>query len=110
MHKNATYETARTYISNMEDFANKNETFSGYSPAHAPHGKYYTGRLNDEAAETLKQMVRDDEIDFIVYSYVTPIAWHSRKHGWFEVKQKFTMTTSKQQSVVRRAVNIENTI
>ena len=43
-------------------------------------------------------------IDFIVYSYGTPIAWHTLNFGWYVVEQKFSVTTSKHQNYVRRAV------
>ena len=43
-------------------------------------------------------------IDFIVYSYGTPIAWHTLNFGWYVVEQKFSVTTSKHQNYVRRAI------
>ena len=41
--------------------------------------------------------------DYIVYSYDTPIAWHS-SNGWYVVAQKFSVTTSKHQNYTRRAI------
>jgi hypothetical protein len=35
-------------------------------------------------------------IDYVVTSYDTPIAWHT-PGGWYKVKQKFSLTTSKHQ-------------
>ena len=43
-------------------------------------------------------------IDFIVYSYGTTIAWHTLNFGWYVVEQKFSVTTSKHQNYVRRAI------
>ena len=43
-------------------------------------------------------------IDFIVYSYGTPIAWHTFNFGWYVVEQKFSPTTSKHQNYTRRAI------
>ena len=41
---------------------------------------------------------------YVVYSYGTPIAWHVLSSDeWQLVDQKFSPTTSKHQSVVRRA-------
>ena len=55
----------------------------------------------------LPQQFRDqmhlDRPDFIVYSYSTPIAWHSNS-GWFMPNCKYSVTTSKHQNYVRRAV------
>jgi hypothetical protein len=42
-------------------------------------------------------------INYIVYSYGTPIAWHTLSFGWYIVEQKFSVTTSKHQNTVRRA-------
>jgi hypothetical protein len=42
-------------------------------------------------------------IDFTVYSYDTPIAWHTLE-GWHIVEQKFSVTTSKHQNLTRRAI------
>jgi hypothetical protein len=46
-------------------------------------------------------------IDFVVYSYHTPIAWHREGLGWYIVGQKFSQTTSKHQNAVKRAVSSE---
>lgn len=39
---------------------------------------------------------RDDPlgIEYVVYSYATPIAWWHRAYGWHIVSQKFSRTTS----------------
>jgi hypothetical protein len=60
---------------------------------------YDTGRLPDE----YEQQLRLDRPSYIVYSYGTPIAWHSDK-GWFIPEVKYSVTTSKHQGYVRRAV------
>ena len=60
------------------------------------------GRLNpDEITEYEKVK---QTIDYVVLSYRTPIAWHSAE-GWYVVSQKFSVTTSKHQNLVRRAVS-----
>lgn len=59
------------------------------------------GRLNDE--ETQRMLSVADTIDYVVFSYDTPIAWHSAE-GWYVVEQKFSVTTSKHQNYVRRAI------
>lgn len=54
-------------------------------------------------AEVLRFMEDSDTTDYIVYSYETPIAWHTPA-GWYMVAQKFSQTTSRHQSQVRRAI------
>lgn len=53
-----------------------------------------TARYNQDLASTI----------YWVYSYSTPIAWYSTATGWYIVAQKFSVTTSKHQNYVRRAV------
>jgi hypothetical protein len=59
------------------------------------------GRLVGRECE--KYIEERDFIDYVVYSYSTPIAWHSIG-GWYVVEQKFSPTTSKHQTYTRRAV------
>jgi hypothetical protein len=60
---------------------------------------YQTGQLPIE----FEQQLRLDKPFYIVYSYTTPIAWVSDK-GWFIPEVKYSVTTSKHQNYVRRAV------
>lgn len=41
---------------------------------------------------------------YVVYSYRTPIAWYSEKHGWTVPEVKYSQTTTRHQSVVRAAL------
>jgi len=56
-----------------------------------------------KGAEVLRFMEDSDATDYIVYSYETPIAWHTPA-GWYMVAQKFSQTTSCHQGQVRRAI------
>jgi hypothetical protein len=60
-----------------------------------------SNRLSEAEAN---QFIRTEGIGYTVYSYDTPIAWHTEAHGWHLVEQKFSSTTSKHQNYVRRAV------
>lgn len=59
------------------------------------------GRLDAQEFAKFKQ--EETSVDYIVYSYDTPIAWHS-SNGWYVVEQKFSVTTSKHTNYVRRAI------
>jgi hypothetical protein len=59
------------------------------------------GRLDEEEFAKFKQ--NETSVNYIVYSYDTPIAWHSSE-GWYVVGQKFSQTTSKHQNLTRRAI------
>jgi bisphosphoglycerate-dependent phosphoglycerate mutase len=72
--------------------------------ASALEGRAYgvgNGRLNEE--ETARYNQDLNAVMYWVYSYSTPIAWYT-KDGWYCVAQKFSMTTSKHQGIVRRAI------
>lgn len=44
-----------------------------------------------------KFFAASDRIDYIVWSYGTPIAWHTTDGEWTKVTQKFSVTTSRHQ-------------
>ena len=60
------------------------------------------GRLGGKELATFQADV--NAVDFIVYSYGTPIAWHTLNFGWYVVEQTFSVTTSKHSNYVRRAI------
>lgn len=63
-------------------------------------GSYDRGRLS---GEDLTQFYADcGSIRYVVMSYATPIAWwvpasETDKGGWYKVKAKFSVTTTKHQ-------------
>ena len=59
------------------------------------------GRLDPEEFARFKAV--EVQVDYVVYSYGTPIAWRTAE-GWYVVEQKFSVTTSKHQNYVRRAI------
>jgi hypothetical protein len=61
-----------------------------------------TGRLNRD--EDSKFCSSVNAMNYIVYSYGTPIAWHTDAEGWYVVSQKFSQTTSKHQNLTRHAI------
>lgn len=48
-----------------------------------------------------RRVYRDDDPDYVVWSYSTPIAWHGR-HGWTVPDVKYSPSTSRQLSHVTR--------
>lgn len=57
-------------------------------------GFWNTGRLSEAEYDLYHTTV--DTMDYVVFSYNTPIAWHSAA-GWHKVDQKFSPTTSHHQ-------------
>jgi hypothetical protein len=73
--------------------------------ASALEGRVYgvgNGRLNEQ--ETTRYNQDLNAVMYWVYSYSTPIAWYTGCNGWYVVEQKFSSTTSKHQTYVRRAI------
>lgn len=60
-----------------------------------------TGRLDGPDLQKWRQDCL--HIDYAVWSYGTPIAWHSPR-GWYEVGQGFSRTTARHKGIVARAL------
>jgi hypothetical protein len=88
------------YITTRQEF--KASALEGWQgTASKDTARISTGRLNAE--ESAKLINAAESIDYVVFSYDTPIAFHYAE-GWYVVEQKFSVTTSKHQNYVRRAI------
>jgi hypothetical protein len=85
---------AGNYIANRIGFVGSN--FYGVLP-NLNHQTY--GRLDT----ILVSLLVSENPDYIVYSYGTPIAWH-HAGGWSLPAIKYSVSTSKHQTLVRRAI------
>lgn len=56
------------------------------------------GRLSDAWAVQFNVDRRDVGIDYVIFSYGTPIAWHLLNGDWVKPNVKYSPTTSKHQS------------
>jgi hypothetical protein len=65
----------------------------------APHG---WGHL--KAYDLQMYRSAQTRIDYVVLSYSTPIAWHLPDYGWHVVDTRFSVKTSRHQSLVRRGL------
>lgn len=63
-----------------------------------------TGSLRGDNLEALLSAVDRHALTYVVYSYQTPIAWHTDDLGWTIPDTKYSVTTSNHQGVVRRAI------
>lgn len=62
------------------------------------------GRLPSDWARTFVTRSRAGVITYVVRSYATPIAWFDTEAGWVVPDEGYSVTTSKQQSLVRRVL------
>lgn len=44
-------------------------------------------------------------VDFVVYSYDTPIAWHTVRRGWVVPTVTYSITTTEHQRLIKEAVD-----
>lgn len=65
----------------------------------APYGASSTGRLPSEHVASARAA------DYVVYSYSTPIAWHTAGE-WVMPDESYSVTTSKQQGRIRTALSV----
>jgi len=89
---------AEHYIATRQEF--KASALSGKFEQYRPQ----TGRLNVWESDKLTESREGSEGMYVVYSYDTPIAWHTATLGWYVVSQKFSVTTSKHQNLIKRAI------
>lgn len=88
---------ANHYIATRQEF--QASALSGKFERFTPQ----SGRLDPEEQAALAKYAGGIGGLYVVYSYGTPIAWHSLE-GWYVVSQKFSQTTSKHQNITRRAI------
>lgn len=67
--------------------------------------RYSFDRMRADEREAMLDALRREEVDYIVLSYLTPIAYHTTTDGWIVCKQKHSVTTSKHTGIVRRAIS-----
>jgi len=68
----------------------------------------YAGRgyLPRPYSELLSRDVAARKLDYVVYSYATPIAWHTTDKGWHFPPVKYSVTTSKAQGRIATALSV----
>ena len=83
-----------------EDF-----TTSGALKGEANPGWIHSGRMSESDAKRMRLIESLTVIDYVVYSYGTPIAY--RFNGeWVVPDAKYSVTTSKHQGVVHHALSM----
>jgi hypothetical protein len=95
--KSTTNAGAIEYIANRQPF--KANSMAGIYSNQGDYHYLSTGRLQSD----LVALLHGHKPDFVVYSYGTPIAWHHAS-GWEIPAVRYSVTTSKHQGIVRRAV------
>jgi hypothetical protein len=83
------------HIAALQPFVASSLVGHGFAP-------YGCGRLTGDERDMYREVQPD--CDYVVLSYSTPIAWHHPRYGWRVVESKFSATTGRHQSLVRRGL------
>jgi hypothetical protein len=64
-----------------------------------------TGRLPAEIAEHLREQLTLCQVDYLIFSYATPVAWRYADGKWRVPNVRYSQTTSKQMGRVRTGLS-----
>ena len=102
--KDATWLLARI-LEDAEEFNSDRDSFRGRKNSSPDFGRM----KNPENKRQLEQFIRDGKVDYVIFSYATPIAYRIRENDnrvrWVVIDQRFSVTTSKHQGRVRAALH-----
>ena len=96
-----TQRQAPLYVRNLMPF--KAAALSGYLMSNVKG--WDPARMDHAEWLTLRCYMNARDVDYIVISYDTPIAYHTTSDGWIVCKKKHSVTTSKHTNIVRRAIS-----
>lgn len=95
--------TLKEWLRDLEPFKNAPDTFRGVRDSRPVS----IGWLNryPEDAKRLQDGLDAGMVDYIIYSYKTPIAWHHRTDGWIDPGHGYSQATkSKHYGPVKVAI------
>ncbi len=104
MKRYKSYGADRTSFQRLADWLENREVIKGHSFKAEPGSPQSLGALPDDWQRTVT--ARRGLIDYTVYSYGTPIAWHDREAGWIQPDEKYSPTTTRQQNNLSAALSI----
>ena len=84
-----------------EDF-----TTSGALKGDANPWRVHSGYMRDADSAAMYSARDNIGIDYVIYSYATPIAYRTTDGNWTIPDAKYSVTTSKHQSTIRYAVTL----
>ena len=100
--KDATWKLARI-LEDAEEFNSDRDSFRGRKNSSPDFGRM----KNPENKRQLEQFIRDGKVDYVIFSYATPIAYRIREnsgHAWVMPGEKYSRTTSRHQGKARAAL------
>lgn len=91
------------YTTRSGDFAKDAIALKPFTTRGSLRGKDYAADSGILSAHALRTYNADrPNIDYVIYSYSTPIAWHTNDGQWTKVEDAFSNTTGKHQGALYR--------
>jgi hypothetical protein len=86
---------AAQLIQDGEPFNNAGKSFTGVTRHY-----YGPGRMCAESAELFNSHLRNRQVDYVMRSYATPVAYHLTTGAWIVPTDTYSVTTAKHMSRV----------
>lgn len=100
MPKRTSNFDAYSLIADREAFESHTANFRAEKVA--PWTTYvYTGHMPKAFADDLRDNLRAGNVEYIVFSYSTPIGWYHKREGWIIPRVSYSITTSRHQGILR---------
>lgn len=95
------YADLMAHIEAGKPFQNAGNTLSGHA-VKSVYAYQDSGRMPQSSGDYGRFCLdaANGVIDYIIYSYSTPIAWHTTNAGWYDAVSRYSVTTSKHQGKV----------
>jgi hypothetical protein len=100
-HARGSSERAGEAMRERRPFANSSKSLRGEPMTPRPGVHVSTGRMPREHAADLRAA---EVVDYVVWSYATPIGWHD-EHGWHVPATTYSPTTTQHQHTARMGVH-----
>ena len=98
---------ARTTIRGAESYIARGEEFDAGNLYGGKRPRYFPGIMPDYLSRFYRDDMRQGLIDYVVYSYMTPIAWRRTDGTWKYPEVSYSPTTTRHQHVTRMALRGE---
>lgn len=99
MTKRISGKMAHEYIGRREAFVTHGALSARQHTG--PGDQLNFGRMSRDNANMISAL---NDVDYVVHSYGTPIGVHSTSQGWVVPEEKYSTTTSRHQSQLRRGI------
>jgi len=98
------FYTLAKWLENLEPFTNGSKTFRGEANPYIS-GYGWLNNSPDDLAR-LREAYVNGHVDYVVYSYNTPIVWHDKQDGWIDPGHSYSHTTAQHYGPTITAIGV----